>query len=764
MVKICYVPAVAGAVTVAVLLAGLIIACGPASDATRCRRSLEAKRDSVATCGRAYARTPTIEAATRLVAAYHARGPGAVEALLATQPTGPLAAEAWHVRGGDLRAQGEVDRAIDAFDRALAARAQSDRIGRLHELAALSERYSRRGDMREALSFQARTYELAVELGDPLVLGHVRVNLASQLLLLGDFASAERALGDATSQLLPSDPYRASALLMSGTIQLSHHRPRLAMTSFEQAFGEGDDLARQAAAEKIIDAALELGELEHVAVPLASLRDSADHAFYSARIALARGQGQLALRQTELGLASRPDPTTRWLLETLRGRALVELRQLTAATVAFERSIAIVEHDIDELEIDELKSWALRRAERRAPYEQLFTLYVRSGRFADALALVQRIAGRALFDGLVARGAEAPSTATVADAARASGERAEAMKVIAHSLRASATGPALGAKALASELASRVVWTYVVADGELWLVALDHGVASADDLGSLATLREDIEASVALRPAALERLGTVLAPAVRWQHLAPRTVLYIAADSPLDSVPFAALTVQGTRWVERTALASIPSAAVLTMLLRDSAGGRGVTVVGDPDGDLPGARGEAEDTARRFDVAAQIGGGARSSVVLSSGNARLLSIAAHTNLVAAGASLQLADRAITSAEIVDRGIAPRLVVLASCASGAVDSDAWGALAGGFMAAGTPTVIASRWALGDASSRRLVAAFYAADGIDHPALALAISQRQAIAHRVPERAWAALVALGTGETPTEMKEKAWPDNH
>lgn len=74
------------------------------------------------------------------------------------------------------------------------------------------ERYESKGDVRDALAIQARAFATATRLGDPIVLAHVPVALATELSLVGDEASAKQVLGDSVDRLPPDDSYLPYAL------------------------------------------------------------------------------------------------------------------------------------------------------------------------------------------------------------------------------------------------------------------------------------------------------------------------------------------------------------------------------------------------------------------------------------------------------------------------------------------------------------------------------------------------------------------------
>jgi CHAT domain-containing protein len=142
-----------------------------------------------------------------------------------------------------------------------------------------------------------------------------------------------------------------------------------------------------------------------------------------------------------------------------------------------------------------------------------------------------------------------------------------------------------------------------------------------------------------------------------------------------------------------------------------------------------------------------LGDQATIAVLRRAAGARLLHLAAHGGLGPGGAFVRLADGEVTATDVVTWHLAPRTVVLASCASGARPSgSAWGALGGAFLAAGSQAVVATLWSVEDAATAALVHAFYAAGGDRDPVRALAAAQRQAIATGASPRQWTAFVVL------------------
>src|SRR4030095_12136193 len=111
---------------------------------------------------------------------------------------------------------------------------------------------------------------------------------------------------------------------------------------------------------------------------------------------------------------------------------------------------------------------------------------------------------------------------------------------------------------------------------------------------------------------------------------------------------------------------------------------------------------------------------------------------------------------VTPGEIVAGRIGPRLVVLASCASGVRPwRQMWGSLGASFLAAGSRSVLASLWSVEDEQTRDLILRFYAEGGVSDPAGALARAQRVAIGRGQSPQYWAPFVLFGSDHPVDEI---------
>jgi len=733
------------------------LACGcinTRDDERACRQDLAEKSDAVASCGQAFSAHATVETADQLVKAYAARG--AIDQLFAHNPVGLIGAEIWHYRGIAFLRQGRDDQSIRAFEHALGLRG-TDTRGQIRELVALSERYGALGIQGRALAFDARAYELAKQLGNPTVLAHVQVSLATELIEAGDGDSAMRVLEDCIGHLPSDDAMLPTALSLEGNYYQAKGRYLLARQMFMKVAALPDPDAALDANRNLIDVALKVSDLpEAERLVKADTSPGLGHDWLASRVALACGRASDALMLAEHALAQKPEGSLRAALETLRAASLEKLGRDEEAIVQLAAAVEHLEANLDDLGIDELKAFAERDPDYRAPYERLFALYIRSRRLLEAFAVTQRAMGREYLDGLAA--SPLHDGRDIATLARDAGTRVEALHIFAKSLRSSAFAPVSNPGQVVSTLAHSIVWTYFVAEDRLWLIALDHGDITIDDLGGFGEIRKLVTDVDRFSDSTLAELGKRLAPRARWARITPTSLVHIVVEQPLDRVPFAALTIDGHRWIERAVLAYVPSAAVLSRLIQLPAQVEPPVVLGDPSNNLAGARVEAIETAARHALRPRLGSGATVESVVAARHASVLAMASHADLTPGNAQLQLADGTFSAAQIIDNRIAPSLAILTSCSSARTGLDAWGALAGALLAAGTRNVIAARWSLDDQTTLTLMRRFYEADGLRKPAHALAIAQRDAIARHLPVIAWAGLISLGTGEQTTETSGK------
>jgi len=317
---------------------------------------------------------------------------------------------------------------------------------------------------------------------------------------------------------------------------------------------------------------------------------------------------------------------------------------------------------------------------------------------------------------------------------------------------------------------------FVLTEGSL----AAHPLLPLDDLAPLVTrLRSQVEAGDDAR-GLRERLGReVLDPVLR--ELGPEVRrLLVIPDQGLHDLPFDALITgagggAGAAAVERFQLAFLPSPGVFVELRTTEvpAATRGVLALarGTPatadDGTLLSrlrwVRSEARSVTRRIPGSRRRVDGAATPGALLSGadeGYAVLHVAAHARIdrgAPARSAILLAPSPdhpagiLRLADVESRALPFRLVVLSACSTGGGREDRGEGLRGparAFLSAGSRSVVATSWDIGDRAAARQMRAFYAelADG-QPVAEALARMKRREIAAGRPPREWAAFQLHG-----------------
>ncbi|MEX0820680.1 MAG: CHAT domain-containing protein [Rhodothermales bacterium] len=255
----------------------------------------------------------------------------------------------------------------------------------------------------------------------------------------------------------------------------------------------------------------------------------------------------------------------------------------------------------------------------------------------------------------------------------------------------------------------------------------------------------------------IEPVRSVLPAGVRHLNVVP--------EGSMHYLPFAALMDdRGDYLVERYTVSVAPSASVLKLTRdRNPRQWSYMLLLGDPDGRLPGAREEAlsiasQSPSRRH---ALIGADASQSMFESvASQYDVVHFATHArfeNRAPWRSHLELHDGNLTVSEIGRLSLDAYLVTLSACetalSSGVVsdvpDGDEWVGFNQAFLAAGTPSVLASLWRIDDASSGALMMEFYDHLTTRDKAESLAAAQRSALSEAATSHPfyWAAFTIVG-----------------
>jgi CHAT domain-containing protein len=241
--------------------------------------------------------------------------------------------------------------------------------------------------------------------------------------------------------------------------------------------------------------------------------------------------------------------------------------------------------------------------------------------------------------------------------------------------------------------------------------------------------------------------------------------LHLIPEGVLHYVPFAALLDANQRFlVERFTLSVAPSATVLHLSReRNPRQWRSMLLVADPTGRLPGSRREAQEiasvsTSRRL---ALLGEQASEQLVTEiAPNYDVLHFATHgtfSNQAPWRSHLELHDDVLNVADISRLELDAYLVTLSACetalgagaSSDVPPGDEWIGLHQAFLAAGTPSVLATLWIIDDKASSSFMIDFYDRLAMQSKAQALAQTQRSFIASSDQRHPfyWAPFVLVG-----------------
>lgn len=465
------------------------------------------------------------------------------------------------------------------------------------------------------------------------------------------------------------------------------------------------------------------------------------------RLEHARGNFAAAAAHFEV---SKHSPEREVAIGGYRGLAGARRRQgdLPGAQAALEELIQVIE--AERLTVDGASQRASFFAIHWAAYADLVgILYDRSGAAAAARALDVAEAGRAraLLDALA-----------VAQVAGTAAQPRGAAEIQAR----------LGGGEVLVEYVSaddRLLAITVTRD-QVGLVTLPGAGSAADLAERVAFFRQLVEetgAEAALSSPAARLYADILAPALTLAPPAAHTLI-VAADGPLQLLPFDALVDGTAPLLDRWDITMVPSASVLASRPEHGAPLAAALVVAAPDvaslGALPAARAEADAVRRRIagDVTVLAGDDASEARLAQVGVERfaVLHFASHALVDEAlplRSALLLAGGGMWRAEEIYRlALRADLVVLSACGTAA------GARSGGegtmslsraFLSAGAGATVATLWDVDDAPGPAFADALYRRIGESVPlGAAVAGAKRELRQRGAPPRAWASYLLTGS----------------
>jgi tetratricopeptide (TPR) repeat protein len=649
---------------------------------------------------------------------------------------------------------GDYDEAENRFREALEvnrlrgdAESQVINLSNLGLVATSEGRYNRALDRHAAAANLAAKHKSEPWAGPQI---HVaRINQGVVMEKLGAYREALDLYREVLSQENQLDPRRRASLRVNtGVVYRNLGDPVSALDDFREAIriyeAEGDKAG-------LSNAWLNIGLVHHL--NLKQPREAEEAYRTALRLAEESGDrseeiqdlfylGRLLLEQKRLDEAERAfarslDAARKSGSAEGRWSALDGLGRIAAARGQEERAVELLEQAMAEIE-------AVRSAIRRGSLRALFFGEKRPV-YAAAIELLARLDAR-------------KPGAGYAERALAVVQRAKVRELL-DALGGSPAGASpLGADQLRAKVGDGLLLEYFlggIGDSNLYLwVVRGDGVKLAD-LGPARPILDDamaVHAALARRqepdPARLARLSKVLlGPAGEIGN----NELRIAPDGALRYLPFELLTVSGTPLVEQAATSYLPSGSALGWLRQldgfmpvYTLAGLGAPDIpskspsksrgGSPAGDLatryglpplPGAARELETLSQLLPGRHTLLMGANDSEsnfrqVVNNG-VRIVHLATHTVIderPGRGAAILFSpegedDGLLYPEEIASLQYRADLSVLAGCrtAVGSGDGDALATLTGSFLAAGSPSVLATLWEVGDDTTAAFMEQLY-----------------------------------------------------
>lgn len=713
--------------TVAALAASATLVISSCQSGRSKCEQLGSGRDFAAThqaCALAYDKTGDPElGALAAVGAFYSGQAEAGERLLEQLGDSPAAGIAWRA-AGDLRtSQGDRARAANAFKTALRLHeAAADHAGSARVLLSLSSLAWVAADYDAAGGLAARAEASARRADSQKLLVSAAKQHAAIYYDVGAYDAMRTALDSLRSAVGPDHP---NLLVSEGLIHLDEGRASLARARFAQALeamDPDDATSRRAALLNLVQADIQRGKPDRGLTHLQAAEQLATTdnqktavAVLRARLTNALGQPEQALSAARGALAADVARDWRWELELEAGRAALALGDSAGGEAHLLAAIDVLEDIRAGNDRADYKQALLAR--KRAPFDALVELYVAADKPEPALAIAEKARTRTLVEAIV-QSSTAPVEQATTRATEAALDRGRA---------------ALGEATAVIYYRTRSHYHRIVATRDA--VSASRLPTGAGDIDRMARA---LRANPNDRDIAT-RLGAALEPPAA-------RVLYLVVDGALADAPLSAVRVDGQYLVQRSDLAIAPSLGVLgSLATADNAATTAPAVVlGDPLGDLPAANDEARLVAERLGATAHV----ETAATLEAATAarpRVLHFAAHADRV----GLRLADHTLTARDIIERGIAADLVVLATCRGAERrEGGLLGSLAGSFLIAGSRAVVATTRSVDDADSRQLVLAMYSTgDPSGAPASALGAAQRQLAAQNVPPSRWSTIATIG-----------------
>lgn len=619
--------------------------------------------------------------------------------------------------------------------------------------AVLSYVRSDRSEYAESLRLLDECLEQAKLISDRLQEWLCRTVAARTLVALGYFAAAD-------AEAKKAEPL---AITLENKIDLDYQFGNLAQESghhdeasarFEKVLQNSEhssNVSRTIIAEENLAYSLaEIGEVAEAQKHLDNAtrldrdhKNKPDLTWTGAQIAFKQGDLAAAASLTEsyfelLEVGDDVNRDDHIDVESLRARIELARKDLSRAELWARRGVLDAERVRRKQSALELRPWVLTK--RRAPYELQFVALARQGQVDEAALAFDRWQGRTVQDALARP--RPPASIHLSDIA-------DQITRLGPWIAAVSNAPFARDADTQSVLRTMPeidLFALIVANDEVWRLTANHGPPRLSVVGPWTEIDERVRdlSSHPNNVAQAAALGALLLPDDTFR--ATSESLHVVLDGRLAELPVAALR-QGTTPL----IAFRPIIRHLrlpeTRCARVTRSGN-ATVLGDPRGDLPGARIEAEQIAGLLHTTSKTGAAATKTALFAAENDAVLHVATHLAPGVDGPALELADSDVSALEILARRRAPSLVVLSSCDAVAKkpgDNELASSLIASFLASGSQHVVATLLSVEDQYALDVMKGFYRADGVRSPARALQAAQLELLG--TDNKAWPQFTVFG-----------------
>jgi CHAT domain-containing protein len=210
-------------------------------------------------------------------------------------------------------------------------------------------------------------------------------------------------------------------------------------------------------------------------------------------------------------------------------------------------------------------------------------------------------------------------------------------------------------------------------------------------------------------------------------YVNPGDIVWIIPHDELHNIPFHTLKIGDQYLIDRNPICYSPSATLMKYCISRRGTFKdkkpAAVVLGDPNGDLPGSRVEAQAVGRALSAKPRLGGDARKSILAEIASQEqnltlnVIHIACHgyfNDREPLKSGIAMADGLLTADDILRMKLNSNLITLSACETGIneiAEGDELMGLMRAFLYAGANSLVLSKWKVDDVAAEILMTRFY-----------------------------------------------------